>query len=373
MLVILKTTTACNLKCGYCSARAGEGERQDLGAGECEKIAKQLPELLEPDESVSWLWHGGEPTLLDPAEFSRLQGVLSTLNGHPQRVQMQTNCLEISSDWIDALLKHDVSVGVSLDGPASLHDPNRKTADGAGSHASVRQNALALAEAGVPVSLLCTLGPGHMGKASEIADWLEEMAMPVRFNPLNRLGRAQNSLSNRDYFGFLRDIFAECIKRRLAISIQPLEWMISAILNGHEAHECSYSGDCGRRFFSLGPGGEVSACSRLGHTFGNIHRQTLAEIWQGAPWRKLRQRAELPGRGKCGTCAIWRLCHGGCPAVTSQDEAECTAKKEFFDWLETDGLELYRKALIARRREIRDKLDLISAERAMLAGQGANA
>ena len=365
MLVILNSTNACNLGCRYCSAKTNGSVRRDLSEDDCQLLVAQLPAILKEDEPVTWLWHGGEPTLLSPEQFDAMQTILSTLADHLQRTLMQSNAYAVTKDWINVLLKHDVSVGVSLDGPKETHDAARPAINGSGTYDLARANALALRDAGMAVSLLCTLDKTHIGREEMILDWLIEMDMPIRFNPLSRFGRSSESLSGAEYYRFLIDLFKGVLKKRYSGSIQPLEWMSRSVIFDEEATECAYNGQCGKTFFSIGPGAEITPCGRLKKSFGNLRDSTLDELWQSSGWSSLRERSDRLATGECRSCEIWNFCKGGCPADEDNrlEKAECDAKREFFDWLRTDGLELYRKALIERKKEIRAALELLRAEK----------
>ena len=55
MLILLRSTTGCNLRCRYCSVACGETERRDLTEDDCRLLRDSLPSLLREGESVRFL------------------------------------------------------------------------------------------------------------------------------------------------------------------------------------------------------------------------------------------------------------------------------------------------------------------------------
>lgn len=363
MLVLLKTTNFCNLNCRYCSGSCGEEKRRDLVEHDCVMLVEQLPDLLRDGEPVRFLWHGGEPTLLHPDKFKSMQEILANVadSGHLVTYSMQTNGYCISDEWLDVLEEYRVGVGVSLDGPSFLHDEMRISHGGVGTYKKIVENIKKIKKNDISISLLCTLRKKHMNREPEILDWLEEMNLPIRFNPLLNLGRSKEELSLQDYYNFLRNIMMITLERGIAISIEPLEWMLSSVIGDLSPRECSYSGRCGVSIFSYGPGGDVGICNRDDKVYGNLTEQSLKDLYESAQWKMQRMREERM-KGVCNDCEIWTYCHGGCASVEKDapNKEHCKARREFFRWLQTKGLELYKAALVRQRLNIKNQLKSIN-------------
>lgn len=357
MLVILRATTGCNLYCRYCSASCGPQGRRDLSEADCRLLVRELVPGLTPGERVTFLWHGGEPTLLAPALFTSMCDILSGIEGHEVRFQMQTNGFALNDAWLDALARFDVGTGISLDGPQVFHDAQRVTAAGSGSYDRVLANVEAMRRRGLTPALLCTVREDHLGKEEAIMDWLETMDLPIRFNPLLSQGRSSNTLSAEVYFKFLRAIFTLALQRGMSQDIEPLEWMFAAVVADKAPAECSFSGRCGHTVFSFGPDTEVGSCNRTQCIYGRLREMPLAALRETPQWRKRRARLERL-RAQCAGCAIWRFCHGGCPESVGDtpDAQGCAARRAFFTWLGNEGLTLYQQALVRRRDVLRQQL-----------------
>jgi uncharacterized protein len=107
-------------------------------------------------------FHGGEPCLIGPEKFdawcSRARAGLRDL----VRLQLiiQTNGTLLDSRWIESLLKHKVSVGISMDGPKQIHDAVRVDHRGCGSYEQVERGLRLLQETKVPHGVGCVIPLG---------------------------------------------------------------------------------------------------------------------------------------------------------------------------------------------------------------------
>jgi uncharacterized protein len=144
--LILKTVERCNIACTYCYYFYGGDESYKKRPPVISKttIDKTVNFILdsiseiEIDE-IQIVFHGGEPLLqkkrdFDYAciEFSRELSGLVKLN-----FCVQTNGMLIDEEWISLFSKHDVAVGISLDGNKIINDKNRIDHKGRGTYERV--------------------------------------------------------------------------------------------------------------------------------------------------------------------------------------------------------------------------------------------
>lgn len=167
--LILKVASRCNLNCSYCFIyNKGDStwkSRPSLMSDEIFEAALvrfRRHCQAAGQKRVSISFHGGEPCLLDPARFDAwclkarqiLQDVATV------GLAIQTNGTLLNDNWAAAFRKHDVRVGVSLDGPREYNDASRVDHLGRGSYNQVRRGLDALARAGVPYGLLAVIPLG---------------------------------------------------------------------------------------------------------------------------------------------------------------------------------------------------------------------
>ncbi len=112
-----------------------------------------------PGPVVHFGWHGGEPTLAGIGFYSR---VLELQRRHVPPGwhcinNLQTNGTLLDEQWCRFLAENDFAVGISIDGPARLHDACRPDRRGRPTHARVMRGLRLLREAGIDPDVLCTL------------------------------------------------------------------------------------------------------------------------------------------------------------------------------------------------------------------------
>jgi uncharacterized protein len=112
------------------------------------------------DGEVVFLWHLGEP-LSVPIEFYEEAFTeisrISRAHCRDYVLSFQTNAVLLNQQWISLIQRHRVRVGVSLDGPAFIHDRQRMRRNGKGTHAAVVNGVQLLKAASVPFGVIAVL------------------------------------------------------------------------------------------------------------------------------------------------------------------------------------------------------------------------
>ena len=137
-LVVIQSGSFCNLDCDYCYLPDRHIKNRlsvDLIAPIFEKI------LTSPfvGKSFTVCWHLGEPLAVPISFYEEALAIINEVkfrlnNDVVINYSVQTNGLLITQAWCDFFKKHRFHVGVSLDGPAFIHDAHRKTRTGLGTH-----------------------------------------------------------------------------------------------------------------------------------------------------------------------------------------------------------------------------------------------
>lgn len=165
----LKVASRCNLDCSYCYVyNKGDSTWKSRPAIMSDEIFERTLErirencLASAQRSVPITFHGGEPCLVGVERFhawctfarEALAGVATP------RFGIQTNGALIDASWADVFRKHDVRVGVSVDGPKELHDRFRLDHRGRGSYDAVERGIGVLRAAAVPFGILAVIPLG---------------------------------------------------------------------------------------------------------------------------------------------------------------------------------------------------------------------
>ncbi|MFI1990087.1 FxsB family cyclophane-forming radical SAM/SPASM peptide maturase [Actinoplanes sp. NPDC020271] len=165
--VVLKVHQRCNLACDYCyvytMADQSWRDRPVVMDRETWRLAARRTATHADAHDLAGMrlvLHGGEPLLAGAARLDELIGDFRAAfpAGRRLEVLIQTNATLLDEEIVAVFRKHDVRVGVSLDGPAPANDRRRRRHDGRGSAADVDRG-LGLLPADLFAGLLCTIDP----------------------------------------------------------------------------------------------------------------------------------------------------------------------------------------------------------------------
>lgn len=136
-LLILQSTSFCNINCSYCYLAAGQRQTKSrMGESVLQAVASKVIQSELVAKSLRVLWHCGEPLVCSREYYRNAIAILKSKQ-QPEcqfDLTVQTNATLVDELWCDFFREFDFGVGVSLDGPAFLHDLHRRTWSGAATH-----------------------------------------------------------------------------------------------------------------------------------------------------------------------------------------------------------------------------------------------
>jgi uncharacterized protein len=88
-------------------------------------------------DEITITLHGGEPLLVKRAWYSWFLGKAASIFGKDVKISfaLQTNGILLTDEWIDFLVENNIGFGISVDGPADIHDKFRVDHKGRGTYA----------------------------------------------------------------------------------------------------------------------------------------------------------------------------------------------------------------------------------------------
>ena len=120
----------CNLDCKYCfylekeTLYPGENQWRMSDAVLAEYIRQYI--RSQPVPEINFAWQGGEPTLLGVDFFRQVVALQKKFaGGKTISNAIQTNGTLLDDEWCEFLAANNFLVGLSLDGPAEMHDAYR--------------------------------------------------------------------------------------------------------------------------------------------------------------------------------------------------------------------------------------------------------
>jgi uncharacterized protein len=348
----------CNLACGYCYY-LGKAElfRKAPGRMSEELLELYIAQRLEasPGPGTHFEWHGGEPTLLGLDYFKSIARIERRLapegdsSGRFVTNGLQTNGTLLNDAWAEFLGRESWSVGLSLDGPARLHDKYRRTPEGAPTQERVLRSFEALRRRGVFTNVLCVLHEANAAAPDEVYAFFRELGVTyLQFLPLvtpasegNGAASAHRAAAAPEAIGdFLCRIFDLWISEGVGrMVVQNFDEALRPIYGAPHAL-CVHRETCGEAAVLERDGG-FYACDHFvdpEHLIGNLRERSVASL-AGDP-RMLAfgaaKRESLPTA--CKECESLASCNGGCPKdriVAAPDGSGalnylCPAYRRFF-------------------------------------------
>ncbi|MDO5297192.1 MAG: radical SAM protein [bacterium] len=370
MQFVVKTTTACNFHCVYCSE--GDKPAQNLPLELFCRFIDELPEFLarRQEKNVDILWHGGEPLLWGRERLEKAMAYAERklAENYALTFSMQSNGYLLDEDALALLERHRVNVGVSLDGYRELQNANRPTRDGQPTFDRVWQNIMELRRRQLGGSILMVLNIERDIDTDQLFAFIRDNHLCCKINVLIPCGRAANCPCiqgiRRHYVRLLQELYERAVREEDDIIIEPLDKLMDAIILGNGVGECTYNGCCGSDIVCLYSDGALGFCGRDTEnqlfSYGSLAEHALEELYTNARAQKVRSRDAYLQQHDCRGCSIWPLCHGGCTFEALQASGDimakapgCEERRELIGYLRTTGLELFRQRLLRKKRQYR--------------------
>src|SRR5262245_59967679 len=171
-LLVLAPTPFCNLNCSYRYLPDRQSTKK-MSPGTLRQALDWVFSSGLAREPFSLLWHAGEPLVMPVDFYEEATALLGRANRGGVRVDhsFQTNATLIDRRWCDFFLRHNVHLGVSVDGPDFLHDRYRRTRQGAGTLDRVLRGIRQLGEHQVPFFALTVLTAESLAYPDELFDF----------------------------------------------------------------------------------------------------------------------------------------------------------------------------------------------------------
>jgi len=353
----------CNLACTYCfyTRKAGYFGTEKIHRMDDRTLESMISKSLgRPGAHMSFGWQGGEPTLMG-LDFYKKAISLQELHGKGMRVSnsIQTNGILMDEQWADFLKRYSFLVGLSIDGPASIHDRFRVDRGGEPTHARVERAAKLLLETGVAVNALSVVTEQSASSAKEIYRYLKGIGFTyLQFIPIMEMSEtnpdevADFSVTATSYGKFLCDLFdlwvEDFVDGKPTTSIRQFE-TYAAIYMGYEAPECTVRKTCGD-YLVVEHDGSVYSCDffvedtwKLGTLDQDVSLEDLLNGRRQTLFGEVKSKLDK----RCIKCPWLQFCYGGCPKDRLRDRATkrfnpyCESVKMFFSYAD----ERFRKLL----------------------------
>ncbi|MGK7927825.1 MAG: cyclophane-forming radical SAM/SPASM peptide maturase GrrM/OscB [Spirulina sp.] len=329
-LVVIQPTSFCNLDCDYCYL-PNRHLKNRLSPELIEPIFKSIltSPFFKADFSVCW--HAGEPLALPISFYRDVFAAAEAANEKYNRTEFlfdysyQTNGTLITQAWCDFFKEHPVHVGVSIDGPAFLHDAHRKTRDGKGSHELAMRGIRYLQDHDIPHNIIAVITKDSLDYPDEMFNFfLENNICDVGFNFEETEGVNARSSLDRDehqerFRAFVKRIWELSAENVETFQVREFEVLSSLIYTEERLQQTQMNHpfaivnfDTQGNFSTFDP--ELLAIDVPPYgsfTLGNVLSDTLESACSSEKFLKI-YRDIRGGVQKCrDTCQYFGICGGG--------------------------------------------------------------
>ncbi len=349
-MLVKPVGAACNLDCTYCfylhkEQMLGQPRMPRMSDDVLEQHVRQYIEANDSDEVV-FAWQGGEPTLAGLDFFRKAVELQAKYRRPYQRIEndLQTNGTLLDEEWAQFLKQHNFLVGLSCDGPRSLHDLYRVNKGGEPTFDRVLAAARLLKKHRIPFNALCVVNRESAKRPLDVYRFLtrelgthriqfipcveprtfEQSAPqpggPTVGTPQSRPGHPDSivtdwSVDPLDWGNFLCRVWDDWVRRDSGrVFVNLFETAVAQSI-GLPAQVCTQAEFCGKAMV-LEHDGDVFSCDHFvypAYRLGNISRSHEAELTLSPQQVSfgMAKRDRLPRY--CRACEHVKLCWGECP------------------------------------------------------------
>jgi uncharacterized protein len=358
----------CDLNCSYCYYL----EKEKLYTDKRELRDWHMPDSVmesyirqylqsQPGSTVNFAWQGGEPTLLGVDYFRRIVSLQQKYSdGRKVENTIQTNGVLLDDRWCEFLAHNNFLVGISIDGPGSLHDRYRKDKGGAPTFDRVMRGLRYLKKHGVAFNTLTVVQKNNSHAPLEVYRFLKEIGSSfLQFIPVVERAApipdgivlippdsdmpasvTEWSVDPLQWGSFYCSIFDEWVRNDVGrVFVQMFDVALSSWF-AMEPTLCVFQRTCGAALV-MEHNGDLYSCDHFVYPqnrLGNIMDQPLEELIHSQPQIRFGQDKSDRLPKPCRECKFLFACNGECPkhrfVKTTAGEGNlnylCPGYKRFF-------------------------------------------
>jgi uncharacterized protein len=373
-LLLKPTSFRCNLACDYCFYKKTQALYPEqpvaMTAATMETVIRQA--LSFGRRTTSFCWQGGEPTLLGVSFFEKVIAVQERYRGKGQSItnSIQTNGLLLDEAWCRFLKTHDFLVGLSLDGPAEIHNRYRKTSGGSGSFDRVIKSAVLMQKYRVAFNILTLLTDANVDQAQTLYTFFRKntfrhIQLIPCFETDPSTGTPLAFTVNGDQLGRFYCRFFDLWWQDgfPYVSVRLFEDILLYLLDGVHA-SCSWFKRCDG-YLLVEHNGDCFPCDFFVSPewrLGNLCEDSLATLWDHPKRTAFADlKSEVPAA--CRVCTWRSFCNGDCTRLRTSGRAQrdgasvfCKATRMLLEHMAARTPEIGQRAMNIRTALQQNKL-----------------
>lgn len=362
----------CNLNCKYCfytekHVLFGATKKTRMSDLVLEKYIKKYITTQDAPE-ISFVWQGGEPTLLGVDFFKQVLKLQEKYAGSKVITNsLQTNGTLLNDRWCKFLAENRFLVGLSLDGPEQIHDRYRVDSAGRPTFKAVLKSLRLLQRYAAELNVLACVTRESAYRPLEVYRFFKEQGVQfIQFIPIvervpneeaKKLGLRLStppaasgktrhttvtswSVEPEAYGDFLIQVFDQWVRNDVGSSfIMNFETALGAWM-GLDAATCVFASQCGQSLV-MEHNGDIFSCDHYVYPenfLGNILKDLPHELMRSNKQSSFGNSKERALPRTCLNCKVLFACRGECPKhrFCKTDHGEpglnylCKSYKKFF-------------------------------------------
>jgi uncharacterized protein len=302
--LILSLTTRCNLQCRYCYNDTPKPITDMPKA-----VIKDALSLVSTQKEPFHLQlTGGEPTLLPDLIKTAAKLAANTRQCHSIGIQTNGTCLTL--DLLKIFKRHQFQIGISLDGPPSIHQLQR------GMAAETLRGLQLLESAQLPFQVTTVVTQVNAACLDQLVLTLAgfNSARGIGLDLLIDKGRARNSdcvgpadksTLQRGLQRMLTTLDLVNARRTIPLRLRERDLILAANKKGS-----AFCHACRSESMAVTPSGQIFPC---GQTV-NDSRFAAGTIWEPKFERLHLLHEFMPNTKQCDDCSLQNTCPGDCPS-----------------------------------------------------------
>lgn len=321
-LLVKPAGADCNLRCEYCFYIDHLGMQESKPRMSDETLERMISSYMKTEQNRNYAfgWQGGEPTLMGLDFFKKVVQYQQKYGRSGSLVSngLQTNGTLITNEMAELFAQYKFLVGVSLDGPADLHNNYRKMIGGKDTHSLVMKGINNLKKYNVQFNILMLINDKTVSQPEKIYNYMinnkfyfHQYIPCVEFNEENRL--LPFSITGKEWGDFLCKIFDLWVKNdKYRVSIRLFDSILEYLIYG-ETHVCYMNNNC-CQYFVVEHDGEVYPCDffvRDDLKLGNINSGEWEEFLNSPKYKKFGANKSI-FNNECKKCPFLNICYGDC-------------------------------------------------------------
>ncbi len=363
LTVMIKPASGmCNMRCTYCfyTDEIANRTTENYGLMSKETLYGVIKNVLSYATNFCTIaFQGGEPTLAGLDFFKTLIEYQKELNVNNCTINnsIQTNGYNIDDEWAKFFAENNFLVGVSLDGPAEVHNEYRLDAAGKGTYKRVMHTLQLFKTHGVEFNILTVVTAKTCASTQKIHNFFErneflyQQYIPC-LDPLNEeRGGHEWSLTPKLYAKHLTTSFKCWYNDALKGKKRYHRYFdnLLLILNRQRPEACGMEGICGHQYVVEADGSTFPCDFYMLDEWkiGNLSTQSVGQVDEKRKELQFVQMSHAQNED-CKACKWYALCRGGCRRDRDYFENGigknyyCSAYKQFFEVAYPDLVNLYR-------------------------------